>query len=103
MRLIIVPKDGFVSVDGEGYMNLDLSSLDSDIHAVQWYETEGEIEWKDSRGRMVSNEVITSIEQFQPVLDLWQSTKTQKELEAAQKIEEEAIAQSTAQSSSNNS
>lgn len=103
MRITIIPSDGFVSVDGEIYSNLDLSFVDSTIHAVQWYDIEGDVERKDSRGRMISNESITSIEQFQPVLDLWQSTKTQKELEAAQKIEEEAIAQSTAQSSSNNS
>lgn len=103
MRLTIIPSDGFVSVDGYGFNGLDLSFMDASIHAVQWYETEGEVEKKDSRGRVVENEVITSIEQFQSVLDLWQSTKTQKELEAAQKIEEEAIAQSTAQSSSNNS
>ena len=43
---------------------------------VQWYDTYGEIEHKDERGRMIANESIDSIEQFQPALDLWQVAKT---------------------------
>jgi hypothetical protein len=76
MRLIIIPSDGFVSVNGEGFNGLNLSFMTADIHAVQWYKTEGEIERKDSRGRMIANEPITSIEQFQQVLDVWQAAKT---------------------------
>ena len=75
MRLTIIRADGFVSVDAEGYKELDLSFIDPSIHAVQWYDTEGEIERKDSRGRMIANEVITSIEQFQPALDAWAVAK----------------------------
>jgi hypothetical protein len=77
MRVIILPADGFVSIDGEGYSNINLSFIDSGIHAVQWYDTEGDIERKDSRGRMVANEHTTSIEQFQPALDLWVVAKQQ--------------------------
>ena len=76
MRVTIIPSDGFVSVNGEGFSGLDLSFMAADIHAVQWYETEGEIERKDGRGRMVANEPITSIEQFQQVLGVWQAAKT---------------------------
>lgn len=84
MRVVIILENGFVSVDGEGYRGLDLSFMDSDIHAVQWYETEGEIERRDNRGRMVNNEHITSIEQFQPALDLWLAAKqrAQEDLQA---------------------
>jgi hypothetical protein len=79
MRLIIIPDDGFVSVDGERFSGLDLSFMDSDIHAVQWYETEGEIERRDDRGRILENEHITSIAQFQQVLDVWTVAKQQAE------------------------
>jgi hypothetical protein len=84
MRLIIIPDDGFVSVDGEKFSRLDLSFMDSDIHAVQWYETEGEVERRDNRGRIIANEEITSIEQFQPALDLWLAAKqrAQEDLQA---------------------
>jgi len=102
MRIIIIPNDGFVSIDGEIYSGLDLSFVDSTIHAVQWYNTEGEIERKDARGRMIANETITSIDQFQMVLDLWQSAKNQKQLEEAQATQEEANTQTLQQSNTTN-
>jgi len=84
MRLTIIRNDGFVSVNNEGFSDLDLSFMDSDIHAVQWYETEGEVERRDTRGRIIANEEITSIEQFQPALDLWLEAKqrAQEDLQA---------------------
>lgn len=75
MRVSIVPADGFVSVDGEGYIGLDLSFMGSDIHALQWHDTEGEIERKDIRGRIVANESITDLTPYQPALDAWQVAK----------------------------
>ncbi len=75
MRVTIIPADGFVSVDGEGYGSLDLSFMDADIHALQWYETDGEIERKDSRGRIISNEDIADLTPYQPALDAWQAAK----------------------------
>lgn len=72
MKVTIIPKDGFVSVDGAGYSEIDLSFMDSDIHALQWYNTEGEIERKDSRGRITTNEVINDLTPFQPAIDAWE-------------------------------
>jgi len=58
--------------------------MDASVHAVQWYETHGEIEVKDPvTGRMVANEVITSIDAFQPAIDVWQAAKTTEEAVAA--------------------
>jgi hypothetical protein len=48
MKLTIIPSDSFVSVDGDSsHRPLDLSTcgIPQDIHALQWYETEGEIEF----------------------------------------------------------
>jgi len=84
MRVTIVPIDGVVNVDGKGFGGLNLSFMDASVHAVQWYETHGEIEVKDPvTGRMVANEVITSIDAFQPAIDVWQATKTAEEAAAA--------------------
>ena len=84
MRVTIIPIDGYVSVDGKRFGGLNLSFVDASVHAVQWYETHGEIERKDPiTGRMVANEVITSIDAFQPALDAWQVAKTAQEAEAA--------------------
>lgn len=84
MRLTIIPDDKSVSVDGKGFGGLDLSFIDASVHAVQWYETHGEIERKDpTTGRMVANEVITSIDAFQPAITAWQAEKTAQEIAAA--------------------
>ena len=84
MRLIIVPDDSAVSIDGVGFENLELSFIDASVHAVQWYETHGEIEIKDPEtGRMVENRVITSIDAFQPAIEAWQAAKDAKIIEDA--------------------
>jgi hypothetical protein len=70
MRLTIIVDDGFIKIDGVARSGFDLSELRKrDIHAVQWHETKGEIEYNiDGRH---SNEDIDSIEQFQTYIDAW--------------------------------
>ena len=75
MRATIIPVDGFVSVDGEGYSQLDLSFMHASIHAIQWYGTEGEIERKDTQGSVVVNEKITDAAVIQTALDVWRAKK----------------------------
>ena len=48
MRVIILPKDETVTVDGAGLGDFDMSKVPDDIHAVQWYDTRGEIEYIDN-------------------------------------------------------
>lgn len=51
MRLTIIPSDGFVNVDGNPkFQPLDLSgcNIPLDVHALQWYDTRGWIEFNDS-------------------------------------------------------
>lgn len=96
MRVTIVPIDGVVSVDGKGFGGLNLSFMDASVHAVQWYETHGEIEVKDPvTGRMVANEIITSIDAFQPAIDVWQAAKTAEEAAAAEALARAANNQPT--------
>ena len=71
MRVTIIPADGKVVIDGVVKVGFDLSFM-ADIHAVQWYGTEGEIERLDERNRH-SNEEITSLEPFQAAIDAWNS------------------------------
>ncbi len=94
MRLTIIPVDGFVSVDGVGFSGFNLSFMDASVHAVQWYETHGEVEVKDPvTGRMIANEVITSIEPYQQAIEAWQTAKTAKEEAAAAAAAAEALRQ----------
>jgi hypothetical protein len=65
MRVTVIPEDGFVAVDNEGYSGLELSFVPQEVHALQWYDIEGEIEYQDARGRATRNEAITSLSQFE--------------------------------------
>lgn len=49
-RITIIPADGFVSIDGVCKSHpLDYSScgIPADVHALQWYDTRGWIEFND--------------------------------------------------------
>jgi hypothetical protein len=81
MRITVIPQDGVVSIDGESYAGIDLSNLDSTVHAIQWHDTEGEVEIKDARGRMVENREITSFDEFASVIPLWEAAKLKTQLE----------------------
>ena len=70
MRLIIIPSDSFVAVDGDStHRPLDLSAcnIPQNIHALQWYETEGEIEFDDLIDPFAPkppNEIIESLPEW---------------------------------------
>lgn len=88
MRATIIPADGFVSVDGEGYSGLNLSFIDASVHAVQWYGASGEVEIKNvMTGKMIENREITSLDEFQQAIAVWQVQKdaaaTPDEIKAA--------------------
>ena len=78
MRVTIIPEDGFVSIDNEGHSELDLSFIPYSVHALQWYDTDGEIEYQDARGRATENKVITSLTEFSyfdQCYQLWDEAK----------------------------
>lgn len=61
MRLTIIPDDKKVGIDGVFFANLDLSTcgIPENIHALQWYETEGEVEFSGKPKPL--NEEITEL------------------------------------------
>jgi hypothetical protein len=59
MKLTIIPSDGAVYEDGLCYSSLTWDGTPLNVHALQWYETEGEIEFS---GRpKPQNEIITEL------------------------------------------
>ena len=52
-----------IAIGGEAF-NFDFV-IDSNIHAIQWYETKGEVEYKDG----TPNLEITSLAPYQSLLD----------------------------------
>ena len=62
MRLSIIRADGAVYKDGVSYSGLDLSNVPANIHALQWYKTEGEIEFINNPDRTKpQNELISEL------------------------------------------
>lgn len=59
MRLTIIPSDKFISIDNEGLLNVsqDLSWIPENIHAVQWYDTWGEVEYTNNDPNLIINEL----------------------------------------------
>jgi hypothetical protein len=49
MRLTIIPSDKAVYKDGVSYFPLDMSSVPLDVHALQWVDVDGWIEFKDEK------------------------------------------------------
>jgi hypothetical protein len=82
MRVTIVADDNAVYVGGQA-LAVDLTGLDTEIHAVQWYETWGEIEYRyDAASNFKKpNERIIDISPFQVFVDRW-STAAQKKAAA---------------------
>jgi len=67
MRLIIIPGDNFISIDGQGFLNIeqDLSWIPQNVHAVQWYDTWGEVEYNDGS----QNERIEELGIFEQAIE----------------------------------
>lgn len=86
MRLTIVPADGAVYVDGASYLDLDLSFIPADVHALQWYDTYGELEFKRS---FVDGQIVHPINEILTELPEWANT-AKTVWDAAKVVEEEA-------------
>lgn len=72
MRVTIIPSDTWVSIDGVGYTGVDVSSVPADIHAVQFNNGTGWIEYIPlANGTQPANTPLDSVAQFQAVLDSW--------------------------------
>jgi hypothetical protein len=64
MRLTIIPIDNLVGVDGQFFSGLNLSecNIPANIHALQWYEDNGEVEFIDNPDRTKPmNELISKL------------------------------------------
>lgn len=63
MRLTIIPSDGTVIKNNEGYSEIDLTTcnIPTNVHALQWYGDSGEIEYID---HTLPNEEINVLPQW---------------------------------------
>lgn len=67
MRITVIPADRWIRRDDDAAKLPEWPFDDANIHAIQWYDTEGEIEYT---GRpKPPNEIITDATVLQPYLD----------------------------------
>lgn len=73
MRVTIIPEDCIVAIDGVA-VRITMPTINESIHAVQWYDSKGTIEHKDTSN--TNNILITHIEEineisiFQEIIDI---------------------------------
>jgi hypothetical protein len=68
MKLTIVVPDSIVGIDGE-FREINLSSLNPNIRAVQWDGSQGHVEYFDGQ----ANTNLTEINAFSAVIAAWQA------------------------------
>ena len=79
MRLTIIPVDNFVSVGGDGSrgpLDLSVCGIPADVHALQWYDTRGWIEFRDDEDPFTpkpANQDITALPAWaEACVSVWQ-------------------------------
>ena len=85
MKISIINPDSTVVIDGLGFDSLDLSTISSATHAIQFdtATSTGHVEYNNG----TANEAITSIAAYQSIIDAWQAAKDAQPLElTAQEI-----------------
>lgn len=75
MRVVIIPSDSTVQVDGRNISGLNLSWISTTVHAVVWHGTVGEEQIVDANGRIVENRLLESLAAYQPALDAWEAAR----------------------------
>lgn len=66
MRVTIIRSDNMVYKDGVPF-EVDCSSMDPQIRAIQWYDTQGLVEYTDYRRETV----LEDLDEFSDLLAAW--------------------------------
>lgn len=77
MNLTIIPSDGAVYIDGVCFQNLTLVDIPENVHALQWKNTKGWIEFVENEDTKPVNELISELPQWAiATQQVWQEAKT---------------------------
>jgi hypothetical protein len=94
MKLTIIKNDDAVYKDGASYSELSLPTIPSDVHALQWNNDKGHIEFVDN---VKVNETITELPSWaNDALTAWQNAYEAEQAEIA-RLQAEAEARRLAQ------
>ena len=73
-RMIVVPVDKACTINGQLKVDIDMSSLPSNLHAMQWYDTWGEEEYDNGPGQPKPPNVrIENLDDYQTVIQEWEA------------------------------
>jgi len=91
MKVTVIYDDHFISVDGNGIHFEDNWPFDEDyIHAIQWYETEGQLEYRNNDPNLPitsQKDVQKYIDHFKIAYDKIVAKRKKDEEEEAKRIE----------------
>ena len=94
MKLSIIKNDGAVYKNNVSYSNLSLTTIPSDVHALQWNESTGHIEFVNN---VKANETIIELPSWaNDALTAWQTAYDAEQVEIA-RLQAEAEARRLAQ------
>jgi len=86
MRFTYVQEDKVVGIDND-FLNFDEDCFDPTVRAIQWYDSWGEIEFVDQRQK--NNEIFTSINYIESLIELFNTLKEHKKKFNLLKLEDE--------------
>jgi hypothetical protein len=89
MRITIIPVDSKIVIDGIVANDVDLSWVPENVHAVQWFDTYGEIELLTRE----PNIDITELGIYSQAVPIWEVKKLELEEEERERIEQERLKQ----------
>ena len=81
MRVTVIPSDRAIGIDGQ-FLFLDYTA-DSNIHAIQWYDDHGEMEFEDHRPnrKLTENDYTAEVK---PYVDAYGEALEALEAESAE-------------------
>lgn len=87
MKITIIPIDKYIRIDDNSLLEIkeDMTWIPTNIHALQWYDTFGEIEYNDG----TPNEIIEELGIYEQALETFDAEKQRRLRE--QLAEEELI------------
>ena len=89
MKLTIIPNDKAVYKDNISYLDLTLSNIPSDVHALQWDNNTGWIEYKN---HSKPNETISSLPQWaNDAVTVWQQAYDAEQAAIAEQAKLQAL------------
>lgn len=83
MRLSVIVEDATVYLDGVPMSGLDLSAVPVGVHAFQWYDDKGEIEYVGADAKPANDRVTQLPSWAERAIQKWNEAKQAKDLEEA--------------------